>query len=97
MINTVPRMSRVAVLSNPSNGAHPVRMTKIRAAAQKVHVNVLRVEAQNPEDIEHAFATMARERIQSLIILNDTFLLQRFQQIAAMALNHQNATRPRQP
>lgn len=86
VISTVPHMSRVAVLLNPINGAHPAMLTKIQAAAQKVLV--LRVEAQSPEDIERAFATMARQRIQSLIILNDTFLLQQFQQIAAMALKH---------
>ena len=88
VISTVPQMSRVAVLMNPINGAHPAMLTKIQAAAQKVRVSILRVEAQRTEDIERAFATMARQRIQSFIILNDTFLLQQFQQIAAMALKH---------
>src|SRR5712691_4155589 len=49
---------------------------------------VLPVSVRTPEEVERGFATMARERIDAVIILPDTFLLQQRAQIAGLALKH---------
>jgi putative ABC transport system substrate-binding protein len=46
------------------------------------------VSVRTPEEIERGFATMARERIDVVIIFPDAFLLQQRAQIAALALKH---------
>ena len=46
------------------------------------------MSVRTPEEIERSFATMARERIDALIISADTFLLQQRAQIAGLALKH---------
>ena len=88
LVSAAPKISRVAVLLNPVNAAHPVRLEMIQAAAREIRVNVLRMTGQTPEDIDRAFATMARERVQAVIILADSFLVQQFRQIAGLAIKH---------
>ncbi len=88
LVIAAPKVSRVAVLLNPINGSHPARLKMIQGAAQIIRVNVLRVDGQTPGDIERAYATMTRERVQAVIILNDGFLLQQIPQIAALAIKH---------
>ncbi len=92
LASAAPKISRVAVLLNPDNGAHPEQLKRIEAAAQKLRVNISRMGAKTPEDIERAYAAMTRERVQAVIILNDTFLVQQSQQIAILAIKHRLAS-----
>jgi len=84
----VPKMSRVAVLSNPGNPAHPQRVVRIMSAAQKVGIQVVLAEAGTVPEIEREFAMMTKERANATIILADGFFLQESRPIAAQALKH---------
>ena len=88
MAAVVPRMSRVAVLSNPSNPVHAGRVKAVQAIARKSGMKVLAVSANTPEDIERAFLTMARDGAGGLLVLGDTFFVQQTKQIADLALKH---------
>ena len=89
---TVPGISRVAVLANPTNTAHPPQLKTVQAAAQKAGIQILVVSASSPEDIERGVATMARERSQALLIMGDTFFVQQSRQLAELALKHRIAS-----
>jgi putative ABC transport system substrate-binding protein len=84
----VPKLSRVAVLVNPENPAHPPRVIRIMSAAQKVGIQVVLAEAGPVQEIEREFAMMAKERANAAIILADGFFLQESRPIAAQALKH---------
>jgi len=60
---TVPKATRVVVLSNPANGQSPEQLKETRAAAPGLGVTLLASEAKEPNDIEGAFAAMTKERI----------------------------------
>ena len=77
----VPKLARVAVLGNPANPAHSAELKEIQAAAQKVGVKVLPVEANTPQDIANGFAVMARENTGALMVLQDSFMIQQRKQI----------------
>jgi putative ABC transport system substrate-binding protein len=83
-----PKMSRVAVLSNPGNPAHPERVIRIMSAAQKVGIHVWLAEAGTVQEIEREFAVMAKERANAAIIVADGLFLQESQLIAGQALRH---------
>ena len=85
---TVPKMSRVAVLLNPGNPAHPPRAIRIMSAAQKVGIQAWLAEAGTVQDIEREFAVAKKERANAAIIVADGFFLQESQSIAAQALKH---------
>ena len=81
----VPRLSRVAVLSNPDNSSHASQLVTVRSEAQRIGKQVLPVQARTAKDIEAAFATMARQQAGAVIILSDTFFVDQLRAIADLA------------
>ena len=84
----VPKLSRVAVLSSSFNPAHPPQIKELEAAARKLGMRVLQVNASAPDEIERGFAVMTRDHAEALIILGDAFFVQQIRQIAELALKH---------
>jgi len=71
---TVPQISRVAVLSNPANPAHALAMTNIQVAAQALRVELQLLEARGPDEFDGAFAKISNERVGALVVLADAAL-----------------------
>lgn len=92
LMTAVPKLSRVAVLVNPDNSAHPGVLKSVQAAAQKLGVQVLPVTARTPEDIERGFAMMKRERAEAVIVAADAFFVLQRRQIVELALKHRLAS-----
>ena len=67
----VPRVSRVAVLSNPTNTGHPLLLKEAKVAARPLGIQLKILEARGPEEVESAFAAMTRERASALLVLRD--------------------------
>ena len=84
----VPRLSRVAVLLQPGNPAHPQRVIRIMSVAQKGGMQVVLAEAGTVQEIEGEFAMMTKQRAHAAIILADGFFLSESRLIAAQALKH---------
>jgi putative ABC transport system substrate-binding protein len=84
----VPKLSHVAVLWNSTHPGHPARLNAMQAVARKAGIRTLHVGARSADEIERGFTLMSRERVKALIVLNDTFFVQQFRQIATLALKH---------
>ena len=84
----VPKLSRVAVLWNSENTAHPAGMKTMRETTKRAGLSPIEVNAPTPEEIERGFASMARQRADAVVILNDTFFFQQLEQISSLALRH---------
>jgi putative ABC transport system substrate-binding protein len=67
---TVPKVRRVAVLSNPANPAHALAIKEV--AARSVGVQLQLLVARGPSEIDSAFAAMARERAGALLVMADS-------------------------
>ncbi|MGH7302877.1 MAG: ABC transporter substrate-binding protein [Candidatus Rokuibacteriota bacterium] len=65
----IVQLTRVAVLWNPANEVHPRMLDETVIAAQALGLQVQRVPARGLEDYASAFAAMARERAEALIVL----------------------------
>jgi putative tryptophan/tyrosine transport system substrate-binding protein len=89
LLAVAPGMSRVGVLSNPSNKSHVARLSRLELFAQKSRIQVHSQEGRSPGDIERAFAEMVRIGTGAVIILADPFFVQQAGQIAELALKHQ--------
>ena len=92
LLSTMPKLSRVAVLMNPSNSGHATMLKNVQAAAQKANVKVLPVEARTAPEIEKAFSAMAREKAGAVIVARDALFLQQARQIAELAAKHRLPT-----
>ena len=55
LLSMVPKLSRVAALVNPRNASHAIALKNVHAAAQKVKVTVVPVEARTAAEIEQLF------------------------------------------
>jgi putative tryptophan/tyrosine transport system substrate-binding protein len=82
----VPGLSRVAVLWNPANAAWQAQMLKAtEVAATALRLQVQLVEARGPDELEGAFAGMARERASALLVAVDVIFALHARRIADLA------------
>jgi putative ABC transport system substrate-binding protein len=68
---TLPRATRVAVLWNPENLESSLQRRRLQVAAQTLGVRLQFVEARRPSEVDTAFAAMARERPDELLVAAD--------------------------
>ena len=80
-----PKVNRVAVLLNPANAANILVLKDVQAAAQKLSVKIQPVEASTVAEITSAFAMMARQNAEALVVLREPFFQQQRNQIVALA------------
>jgi putative tryptophan/tyrosine transport system substrate-binding protein len=71
----VPKVRRVAVLSNPDGPAQPLTISNIKGAARSLGLQLLLLEARAPGDFDGAFAAMARERVGALFVVTDPMFI----------------------
>jgi putative ABC transport system substrate-binding protein len=81
----VPRVSRVALLTNPATGASAVQVQHAQESARALGVRLQPLEASRPIEIENAFEAMTTERAGAVIVLQDSMLLDHRTQIADLA------------
>jgi len=69
---TVPKIGRVAVLSNPANPAHSLAIPNVKVAAQSLGVQLQLLDAHQPDEFDGAFAEMSKEGVAALLVLPDS-------------------------
>jgi len=81
----VPKAVRVAVLVNPGN-ASVVETTvrEVHKAAPTMGLQIQILNASTVSEIDAAFATFARERLDILLVAGDAFLISRRVQLATL-------------
>ena len=72
---TLPGVSRVAVLWNAANPGNVIILSGVQAAARTLGVTLQLRDVRGPDDFEAAFAQMGRERADALLVLDEPFLL----------------------
>jgi ABC-type uncharacterized transport system substrate-binding protein len=86
---TVPKISRVAVLQHNGSGkGQQVQMREIEVVAHPLNLRLQPLEVQRPDDYENAFSAMIRERANALFTLaTPQFIIDR-DQIVNLAAKH---------
>jgi putative tryptophan/tyrosine transport system substrate-binding protein len=80
-----PKVSRVAVLQNPSNQGHRPTLRRAEDAARTLGVQLQILAARNPSEIEAAFAAMSSQRAGGVLVLRDAMFRAHRAQIVALA------------
>jgi putative ABC transport system substrate-binding protein len=89
----VPKADRTAVLINPNNTASAeVTLQEVRDAGRVMGLPIYVLNAGDAREIEAAFATLVRERIEALIVQGDGYFTSRRTQFATLATRHGIAT-----
>ncbi len=83
---TVPKVSRVAVLRNAANPVAALQWKETEVAARALGLQLQSLEVRNPKDFESAFSAMMRARADALIVLPDLMLFENRTRLADLAL-----------
>jgi putative ABC transport system substrate-binding protein len=85
----VPRATRIAVLVNPANAeTTESALRDAAAAARTMGLQIKAFNASTSREIEAAFATLVRERLDALFVAGDGFFLSRRVQLANLTVRH---------
>ena len=84
----VPNVSRVALLLNPIPPGAANYRKAAENAAKNLGVSLLVVEARGRDELEGAFAAMARERVDAFVVQSDPVFFTARSQIVLLAMKH---------
>ena len=82
---TVPKIRRMAILSNPANAYHQLAIRELNVAARSLEVQLQLLEARGPNEFDGAFAAMAKERVGALLVLSDAIFSSHRTRLADLA------------
>src|SRR5262244_1071010 len=68
----VPKLSLVALLANPGSPGTAPQLRVAEMVAPTLGLRLLTIEARTPQEIEHSFATMGKERVGALVVLAES-------------------------
>jgi ABC-type uncharacterized transport system substrate-binding protein len=81
----IPKIVRVAVLSNPSNPNTPPLLRDTTAAARALRLQLYVVEVRDSAQLDGAFSAMIRDRADALVMMPDLFFLDQRRRIVDLA------------
>jgi putative ABC transport system substrate-binding protein len=81
----VPKISRVALLANPTNTGTTQQMRRAEDVARAMGIRLQHLEARGPSEIDRAFVAMGTEPASAVIVLADSMLLDQRTRIAEIA------------
>ena len=83
---TIPHATRVAILWNPADPSFATQKREVEAAARSLRIHLQYVEARGPDEFDRAFAAMARERADALLVGGTSTFLAHRTRIAELAV-----------
>jgi putative ABC transport system substrate-binding protein len=81
----IPGISRVAVLANVEDVDRQKSIKEIKSVARSLRVQLQMLNVKKPEEIENAFASMARGRVGALTVLSQGMFVGRRAQVVELA------------
>ena len=85
----VPKVHRVAVLSNPANPVHALAIRDVKVAARSLGLQLQLLEVRVPDEFDGAFAAMAKERVGALLVISDSIFSAQRARIAELEAKNQ--------
>jgi putative tryptophan/tyrosine transport system substrate-binding protein len=85
-------LSRVAILWNSANSAHTLMVSEAQGAAQVLGLQTQLLDVSDASAFDRAFAAMARERAEALVVLNEQLFLTHRTHLAELAVAHRLPT-----
>ena len=84
----VAASTSIGFLINPNNSSAVRNVSEAKNAAQSVWQRVQVLPARTVAELEAAFATMAQEKVGTLVVVPDAFLISRRDEIVALAARY---------
>ena len=82
---TVPKLTRVAFLSNPTNWRSPFALREIETVARALKISLQPLEARSPDEYNTAFAEAIKGRADAILVVSDPMFLSDRTRLADLA------------
>jgi putative tryptophan/tyrosine transport system substrate-binding protein len=70
----MPKLARLAVLSNPGNPASAPKLKEVQSAARTLGLGLKVLEARASQDLKHSFAVASVGRSEAVVLLGDAMV-----------------------
>ncbi len=84
----LPRARHVAILWNSSNPAHVIAVREVKLSARSTGLELLLLDLRGPDEFDRAFATMAKQRVDAVLVVADTLFASHRTRIAELEARH---------
>ena len=84
----MPSIATIGFLENPNNPVSELTERDVLAAAPAVGLQVQILKASSDREIDAAFVSLVRSRIEALLVGNDAFFNSRIEQLVSLAARH---------
>jgi len=84
----MPRISRLAVLRNPTNSGSRFPLKETEAGAKRLGIRLQILEARSPDDLEGAFRAATKEQANALIVLADALFFAQRGRLGNLGVKH---------
>jgi putative ABC transport system substrate-binding protein len=81
-----PKVEIVAVLLNPTSRSSDIQLRNAQAAAVSLGLRLSVMNASSDREIESAFISLELQKIDAMVIANDSYFISRSKLLAALAL-----------
>ncbi len=88
LIEVVPTVSVIGLLTNPNNPRTDVEIRQLQAAARTVGKQILVVKASGERDFDVAFETLVQERASAVLVPAEPLFFGWREQLVALAARH---------
>jgi putative ABC transport system substrate-binding protein len=88
----VPKIARVALLTNPDNRSHALVVQQADQAGRALGVRLQHLEARNHSEIDSVFSVMSADRASAVVVLGDSVFLAHRARIVDHAVRHRLPT-----
>ena len=88
MHEVIPRLSRIALIDNMSNGSVPAQWEEAKRAAAAFGIQPQLADVRRPEEIEPAFNQISTQRIDALLVGLDSVVIANRVRVVELAARH---------
>src|SRR5262249_49603955 len=84
----LPKASIIGLLINPNYPGSATEVAAVQAAARRIGVNVLVLNASNEQEIDAIFDTLSRQQANALLVSADALFVSRRDQLVSLSARH---------
>lgn len=81
----IPKLARLAALSNSDNPSTVVALGHVKTAASALGLQLQAIDVRDPKEFDNAFSAMTRARADALVVLPDPMFLTQRTRVAQLA------------
>ena len=84
----LPKLARVAVLTNPGSSTHNAVLSAVENAGQAARITIHPIDVGTPEEIIRGFSNLKQAQSDAVIVVPDSFINGQTQQIAELSIKY---------